>query len=229
MTIRTLLRYTLPCLIALTAAGTAHADDEAAPDGMGHRPGVVAPPEPGDADPHASALPPGHPAIGEDDTGPACAMDMDMEGHGHGGPHGHGDRSGATHGMAHAGCHAHHHGGMTAHTGLDEPALVLPEAPEWLDGITLTADQQDRILAVLTEHAVARQKALRTLHETHAALHHIGLATDYSEASTRTLAERLGQSTAELARLDAQVEHRILQALTAEQRHQAAHQAAGLE
>ncbi len=239
----------LPLLVlaaALLTQRPAHAEDAvvqatplatppmSAPDGMGHL--------------HADDASPASPATAEaaqaDQDGPAEVMDPH---HGHGmgmHPH-HGMQMDAHNGVsddgdscermqaAHGGM-AHGHGMMHGHgTGEDDDAVLLavaaPQPPAWLADLALTETQEDRIFDILHEVAPAQRKAQRTVTRTLALLHHAGMATDYNEGETRRIADQHGAAVAELARLAARTERRILDALTAEQRRDAAHRAAHQE
>ena len=190
-------------------------------DGMGHLPGHASPPEPtGDS---------------VDPRGEHCDMmggmmeHMDSDGsaerhHGHAG--GHDGHEG--HGM---------HGGMMAEHGARHQAMMdgvedtlaavsAPRPPIWLAGIELTESQQDLIFDILHDVAPAQRKAHRTAEKTHEQLHHIGLATDYSEVEARRLSESHAHAIGELSLLRAKTERRILDVLTPDQRRDAAHQAA---
>ena len=207
----------------LLGAPAAQSDDAAAPaapaaptaDGMGHLPGHM------HSGAHTAGMEMPAPASapdaedGDDDVmdGEACAMAA-HHGHGHGHCAGHG--------------HMHGHGGSAADDAV-LAAVAAPAPPEWLADLALTETQEDRIFEVLHEAAPAQRKADRTATRTLALLKHAGMATDYSEAETRKVADQHAQAVAELARLNARIEHRILEVLTPEQRRDAAHRAARQE
>lgn len=214
----------------LAAAGDDAGRPEAAesPDGMGHLPGHLQAAA-GDDDAasgehhhHAGSAEDPH-SSGQEDEADACegmaqghggdehAMRMMMGGHGHAGAGGHGHEG-----------HGHH--ADSDDEGLE--AISAPPPPSWLHGIELSEDQQDRIFAILHESAAAQRQAHRTAERTHRQLSHIGMATDYSEASTRKLSEQHAQAISELTLLRARIEKHVLEVLTPEQRRDAAHQAA---
>ena len=129
----------------------------------------------------------------------------------------------AHHGMQGWGMHGHHDGGGE---DVDALALAAPAPPGWLDGLELSEEQEDKIFAILHEFAPLQRKTARLLAKDRSKLHHIGMATDYTEAETHKLSDEYGRALAESSLQSARMERRILDVLTPEQRRDAAHQAA---
>lgn len=184
--------------------------EAAQPDGMGHLPGHASPPQ-------------------EEDQDMPEACEAMMAAHGHGMAHADGEHEHCmAHADGHAGGHEHGHGhhGEAADMDPTLAAIGAPPPPAWLRGIELDAAQQDQLFDILHAVAPAQRKAQRTAERTHDQLHHIGMATDYSEPAVTVLADEHARAIRELTLLRARTERRILEVLTPTQRREAAHQAA---
>jgi hypothetical protein len=212
-------------------------------DGMGHLPGHETQPSDEAAEnmaggDHAMMMAHGGGAGAESD-------DEGMPGHchammAHGAAHGHGDGDEHEHDHEHEHEHESEHGHMHGHmhgdhtqgggggSGPDSTleALGAPPPPNWLRGIELDSAQQDRVFDILHEVASAQRKAHRSAERTHDQLKHIGMATDYTEAEARRMSDEHSRAIAELTMLRVRTERRIMEVLNAEQRRDAAHQAA---
>jgi Spy/CpxP family protein refolding chaperone len=100
--------------------------------------------------------------------------------------------------------------------GMDAPM------PPYLQGLSLSDEQQDRIFDLLHGQAPEVRQLARSLQKTHSQLRDLGFADNYDEAAARALAVAHAKAESELALLRARTDHQILALLTAAQRQQVA-------